>query len=108
MGDGVTSAPKQEVRPPRLNLGVRVSTLLLLLALVGLLLRVGGVAAGLVKAAMPLGLVLVVLSPVWAACGFLAATVYLMLSVTRPYSVAQHLVEMVAGVALIVLMAPVF
>lgn len=102
------TAPKQNTRPLRLNLGVRVSTLLLALALLGLVLRLSGVAAGLVKLSMPLGLVLVVLAPVWAACGFLAATVYLMLSVARPYSVAQHLVEMVAGVALIVLMAPVF
>lgn len=108
LDDVVTPVQKGETPLRRVNIGLRVSTVLLLLALLGLALRLSGVSPWLVSESMPIGLVLVVLAPVWAACGFLASTVYLMLSVMRPYSVVQHLVEMVSGVALIVMMAPVF
>ena len=88
--------------------GLHVSTVLLLLAICGVPLRFTGAATWLLQLWLPLGLVLGILAPVWAACGFLAATVYLMLSMMRPYNVVQHLLEMVTGVALILLMVPVF
>lgn len=92
----------------RSGLGLRVSTVLLLLALFGMVLRLSGAAEWLVHVCAPLGLMLGMLAPVWAVCGCMAASVYLMLSMVRPYSVVQHLVEMVCGVGLIVLMLPVF
>lgn len=87
---------------------LRSSTVLLLLATFGLLLRLAGGDAWLLQVAMPLGVVLARLAPIWAVCGSMAASVYLMLSMVRPYNVVQHLVEMAAGVALIVLMRPMF
>jgi len=93
---------------PTAALGVRVSTVLLLLALLGMVLRLVGAADWLVQTWTPLGLVLGMLAPVWAVCGSMAASIYLMLSMVRPYSVVQHLAEMAGGVLLIVLMLPVF
>jgi hypothetical protein len=92
----------------RAGLGVRASTLLLLLALLGMVLRLSGAAAWLLQAWPTLGLLLGVLAPLWAVCGSMAASIYLMLSMARPYSVIQHLAEMAGGVLLIVLMLPGF
>lgn len=96
-------APRRLPRP-----GVHVSTVLLVLALFGMLLRMTAAATWLLKVAQPVGLMLAVLAPVWALCGCLAASVYLMLSMARPYNVVQFLVEMALGVLLIVLMLPMF
>ena len=51
-------------------------------------------------------LLLAVLAPVWAMLAGILTTVYLMLSVARPYSVLQHLLEMVVAVALTAAMQP--
>jgi hypothetical protein len=107
-GRGVSAAP-QGGAPRRLpRPQVHVSTVLLVLALLGMVLRLTPAAAWLLKTAQPAGLMLAVLAPVWALCGCLAASVYLMLSMARPYNVVQLLVEMALGVLLIVLMLPVF
>jgi hypothetical protein len=95
--------PRRQAPP-----GLHVSTVLLLLAVLGMLLRLTPAAAWLLHVAQPLGLMLAVLAPVWALCGCLAASVYLMLSVMRPYNVVQFLIEMAAGVLLIVMMIPMF
>jgi hypothetical protein len=107
-GRGMSPAPQGEAprRLPRPQL--HVSTALLLLALLGMVLRLTAAAAWLLKVAQPLGLMLAVLAPVWALCGCLAASIYLMLSMARPYNVVQHLVEMALGVLLIVLRLPMF
>jgi len=96
-------APRRLPRP-----GLHVSTVLLVLALFGMLLRMTAAAPWLLKVAQPAGLMLAVLAPVWALCGCLAASIYLMLSMARPYNVVQFLVEMALGVLLIVLMLPMF
>lgn len=88
------------------GVGVRGSTVLLLLALLGMILRLSGAAEWLVQIWAPLGLVLGLLAPLWAVCGSMAASVYLMLSMVRPYSVIQHLAEMAGGALLTLLMLP--
>lgn len=92
----------------RAGLGVRVSTVLLLLALFGMVLRLSGAAGWLMQTSTLLGLMLGMLAPVWAVCGIMAASIYLMLSMAHPYSALQHLAEMACGVLLVVLMLPVF
>ena len=107
-GPGMNPAPEGggPRRLPRPQ--VHVSTVLLILALFGMLLRLTAAAAWLLKVAPPVGLMLAVLAPVWALCGSLAASVYLIMSMARPYNVVQFLVEMALGVLLIVLMLPMF
>lgn len=86
----------------------RASTVLLLLALTGLLLHLSGAGAALSRVSGVAAWLLVSMAPVWALCGCFLATIYLMLSVSRPYNAAQHLVEMVMAAAVIVLLRPVF
>lgn len=102
-------SPTPEERAPwrPMKLNVHVSTVLLLLAAVGMLLRLTAAAAWLLKLSPLLGLVLAVLAPLWALSACLAASVYLMLSMVRPYNVVQFLAEMALGVLLMVLMLPI-
>ena len=86
----------------------RASTVFLLFALPGLLLYLTGAEAALKQLSMGATWVLVAMAPIWALLGFLSATIYLMLSISRPYDAAQHLVEMVVAAAVIVLLRPVF
>ena len=92
----------------RRGVGVRVSTVLLLLAVLGMLLRLTGAAAWVLHSSTLLGLLLGVLAPVWAVCGSMAASIYLMLSMGRPYNALQHVLEMAAGAVLTMTMLPVF
>lgn len=86
----------------------RASTVFLLFALPGLLLYLTGAEAALKQLSLGATWVLVAMAPIWALLGFLSATIYLMLSISRPYNAAQHLVEMVVAAAVIVLLRPVF
>jgi hypothetical protein len=104
--DAMTAAPGPA--PRRRGVSVHVSTVLLLLAMLGMLLRLSGGAAWLLHWSTLLGLLLCVLAPIWAVCGSMAASVYLMLSMARPYNALQHLVEMAAGAVLTMMMLPVF
>jgi hypothetical protein len=90
------------------NVALRASTVLLLVALCGLVLRLSGGGLLLSHFSDSAALMLVRLAPIWALFGSVLATIYLVFTVSRPYSAAQHLVEMVAGVVLTVLMLPVF
>jgi hypothetical protein len=101
--EGRASGPKY----PR-SVAFRASTALLALALFGLSLRLSGAGLLLTQFSDVVALLLVRMAPVWALLGSLFATIYLVLSMWRPYSAAQHLAEMVAGVLLVVLMLPVF
>ncbi|HZR36036.1 MAG TPA: hypothetical protein VFA75_11710 [Nevskia sp.] len=111
MTAGPEHKPQRAAAPAaglRGGLGLRASTVLLLLAMCGMVLRLSGAAGWLMHVSTVVGLVLGTLAPVWAVCGSMAASVYLMLSMARPYSALQHLAEMACGVLLIVLMLPVF
>ncbi|MDB5978137.1 MAG: hypothetical protein JWR07_4897 [Nevskia sp.] len=90
------------------TLAFRASTVLLLFALPGLLLHLTGAEATLKRLSEGAAWALVSMAPLWALIGFLSATIYLMLSISRPYNAAQHLVEMVVAAAVIVLLRPVF
>ena len=85
-----------------------LSTFLLLMALLGLLLRLSGAGALLHQHSATAAMLLVTLAPLWALFGSSVATVFLILTVWRPRGAAQHLVEMVLGILLTVLMRPVF
>lgn len=87
---------------------LRVSTVLLLLALAGLPLRLSAGDLLLQQASPTAELLLATLAPVWAICGSVSASVYLVLGMWRRYNAVQHLLEMAAGVLLTVLMLPVF
>lgn len=100
----MSSAPERRAPWRLVKLNIHVSTVLLLLASVGMLLRLTAAAAWLLKLSPLLGLVLAVLAPLWALSGCLAASVYLMLSMVRPYGVVQFLAEMALGMLLMVLM----
>jgi len=101
--EGDSGGPKH----PR-SVAFRASTALLVLALFGLSLRLSHAGLLLTQFSGVAALLLVRMAPVWAMLGSLFATIYLVCSMWRPYSAAQHLVEMVAGVLLVVLMLPVF
>ena len=90
------------------SVAFRASTALLVLALFGLSLRLSGGGVLLAQFSDVAALLLVRMAPVWALLGSLFATIYLVFSMWRPYNAAQHLVEMVVGVLLVVLMLPVF
>ena len=98
-----TSVPRR----PR-DVAFRASTILLVLGLLGLSLRLSGGGVWLKQHSDAAALMLVVLAPVWALFGSLFATIYLVLTMWRPYNALQHLIEMVAGVLLVVLMLPIF
>jgi TRAP-type C4-dicarboxylate transport system permease small subunit len=90
------------------RIALRPSTVVLMLALCGLLLRLSGGGSLLNQVSGQAALLLVGMAPIWALLGSVLATVYLVLTVWRPYSAGQHLVEMVAGVLLTLLLLPVF
>ena len=98
-----TSVPRR----PR-SVAFRASTAMLVLALFGLSLRLSGGGVFLKQHSDMTALVLVSLAPAWALFGSLFATIYLVLTMWRPYNALQHLVEMVAGMLLVVLMLPIF
>lgn len=102
----MNSAPDSTARTAQVRL--RASTALLLLALAGVPLRVEVVDLWLRHFSPAAELLLAALAPVWAMCGSVAASFYLVLGMWRRYNAVQHLVEMAAGVLLTVLMLPVF
>jgi hypothetical protein len=84
----------------------RFSTAFLLLAVCGLPYHFGGdLLPQLPEVA---NLMLVKMAPVWALLGCVLSTIYLVLTVWRPYNAVQHLIELAIGVLLTVLMLPVF
>jgi len=103
VSERLSKVPKR----PR-SVALRASTLMLLLALCGLLLKLGGGGLLLNQHSEMAALLLVQMAPIWALFGSVLATVYLVLSVSRPYNAVQHLLEMVVGVVLTILMLPVF
>ncbi len=90
------------------NVEFHLSSFLLLMAMLGLALRLAGSGPFLHHQSEVAATLLLTLAPLWALFGSLLATVYLILTVWRPYSAAQHLVEMVLGILLTLLLRPAF
>jgi hypothetical protein len=107
--EGPMSSGRNAQPGPRLpRIGVRASTLLLFLGLCGVLLRLVGGADAVYHFSPMAWLVLAGMAPAWALAGSLLASFYLVIGMWKPYNAVQHLLEMALGIALTVLMLPVF